>query len=171
MRPKLIALLAVSAFAIVGCSASDDPSNPQADASKQAAEKSQTAVDVAKKNALRVYDDGSFDMSDPQTGKTIRMDKNGFEIRKPKLVKVEDIESDFISLVEGRAPVHAVTDLPSDKVLVKSFHAYCENGVPMNFSSEPALNENVETVTKDGLCDDLKFVGKPVKELEASRRG
>lgn len=164
MRPKLLALLTVSALSLVGCSAAETTSGQPATAS-------QSAVESAKAKAEHVYEDGSYDIYDAQTGKTIRMDKNGFEVRKPELVKVEDIESEFISLVETRAPAHAVTEIPSDKVLVKSFHEYCEDGSPMDFSSVEPLNDNVEKLSEDWLCGELDFVGKPVKELEKSRRG
>lgn len=150
MRPKLIALIAVSAVALVGCSTGEPSVAPTVTVTA-----SPSVVMEPEKTPTQITK-----VVDPVTGESILMDANGYEImptEDPALVeidRVESVEQGFADFAETRASVYAVK-IPNRAKVIESLHKFCESDESIKVSSTQELNENLEIIAERSTCAEL----------------
>lgn len=148
MRPKLIALIAVSAFALVGCATGEPSAAPTVTSSP-------APVMEPEKTPTKVTA-----VVDPSTGETTLFDANGYEIMptaEPAMSeneRVKDIEQGFADFAETRSSVHSAK-VPNRAKVIDSLHKFCESDEPIKVSSTQELNENLEVIAERTTCDEL----------------
>lgn len=131
MRPKLLSLLAVSAIALVGCSAAESapaaPSINSAAATPTASASGNDESDPSKHLVGSRPYSADMGLSPEEYGFVAHFSSTtaGMDIKKPTEAKV-----------------------------AKALHDYCESGKPFNFSNELDLNKNLAKVA-DMSCDQL----------------
>lgn len=127
MRPKLFALIAVSAVALVGCSAAEPSESPE---HSSAAQVSETLAPEANKP------------------RAVAPEKS----TNPN----ERVEQQFVDFAGTRAGAHGVTVDRTQKEIIKSLHDYCDDGKALRVSKAKVLNENLEYIADNTYCEMLK---------------
>lgn len=144
MRPKLIALIAVSAVALVGCSAGEPTSLPTI-SSDPAAE------------ALKNAPEGS--VYDPESQQVMSMEEYvALDAPVSEIEKVDPAtaaEDGFVSFAETRAMAHAIANPPKADAAIKALHDYCDSGKRIKLSKYQEYNENLEFIIDDELCESI----------------
>ncbi|HJX78554.1 hypothetical protein [Glutamicibacter sp.] len=130
MRPKLIALLAVSAVALVGCSAGEPSGEPTATATVTAS-------------------------PEPVSGPTPTDLPPGVEAHEVPAEKVEFVENQFADFAELRAQVHGA-ETPNPDQVIDALHEFCEAGEPFDVSATQDLNKNLDAIAPDAYCERLE---------------
>lgn len=123
MRPKLIALLAASAIALVGCATAEQAQTVPVEPSPTASA-SPTSQSVTKKAAVT-----------------------------PAAPALDEGERNFIEFSGMRASHTGIADVVSDKELVEQFNDFCDTGKPLEISKVESLNENLEKTSESTFCD------------------
>lgn len=127
MRPKLISLLAVSAFALIGCAAAEPAKSPD----------TATTAPVSESPA-----------PDTKQAETATQKKT----MNPNAL----VEQQFVDFADTRAGAHDATVNRTPKQIIKSLHAYCDEGKALKVSKSEDLNENMEYVADTAYCEMLK---------------
>jgi hypothetical protein len=76
-------------------------------------------------------------------------------VAKPVVNPNAQIEKQFVEFALMRADVHSVSKKPSEKAIVASLHAYCENDKPFKVSNSAVYNENLSYAADKAYCDSL----------------
>lgn len=125
MRPKLFALIAVSAFALVGCGAAEQAQPVDVEPSK-----SEAVVSTSQTKA----------------------ENSAVQPSNPKTEPISEGAKHFVEFVGMRAENVGVTDIVNDKQLVKQFNKFCETGEPLKVSKAQELNESLEATSESAFC-------------------
>ncbi|WP_404285438.1 hypothetical protein [Glutamicibacter arilaitensis] len=142
MRPKLIALLAASAIALVGCASAEPSVDPTAT----------VAVDTAKE-ALEGAEPGT--VYDPVTKQTMSMDEYAaLPAQTPEVDEAGIVEERFADFAEDRADAHGVKK-PDRKKAIDALHAFCDDGKPFKISTSKVLNDNLEIGADQSTCQAI----------------
>lgn len=129
MRPKLIALLAVSAVALVGCAAGEPSVEPTA-----------TVTVTATPEPV---------MNPASTGLPPEV-----EATEAPRSAVEYVEHAFVATTRIQSKSLEVP-LPADQDVIDALHAFCEDGTPMKLSPTEKLNDNLESIASSNTCDQI----------------
>ncbi|WPR65257.1 hypothetical protein SLW73_02650 [Glutamicibacter protophormiae] len=135
-------MLAVSAFALVGCSASTtdpDPDQP------------------AMETAVPTLSDEEIETANPVPGGIVEetsASTPSVEASAKQAGAIEIVENQFAGFAETRASVHSA-DVPDRKKLITALHAFCGAETPFTVSEVQALNNNLESVAESTYCDQL----------------
>lgn len=129
MRPKLIALLAISAVALVGCSAGEPRVEPTATVTVTA-----SAVPVNGPNPTYL----------PPGVEAHEVPNNAVEFVEHAFVATTKIQSKSLDVAE-----------PEEQDVINALHAFCEDGTPMKLSSAEKLNDNLESIASSNTCDQV----------------
>lgn len=129
MRTKTLALIAVSAVALVGCSAGDPSVEPT------------TTVTVT---------------ASPESvgGPTPTDLPQGVEAHEDPTKTVGFAEESFVTTAKIRSKSLEVVEPAKDDVIT-SLHEFCEDGAPINLSPTKEFNEVMETIATNATCDQL----------------
>ncbi|WP_404291537.1 hypothetical protein [Glutamicibacter arilaitensis] len=126
MRPKLIALIAVSALALAGCGASESTQNV-------AVQPTAATAEVAESSSA--------------------LDESGAEHSQ---VAIEAVEEQFANHVASRSNAYALPVAPKKEKAIEALHDYCESDKPMDLSDTKELNETMESAADQRYCDALE---------------
>lgn len=129
MRTKTLALIAVSALALAGCSAGEPSSEPTATVTV-------TATPEPTNNPA---------MSDLPPG---------VEADEVPNNAVEYVEHAFVATTKIHSKSLEVP-APAEKDAIDALHAFCEDGTPMKLSSAKKFNENLESIATSDTCDQV----------------
>lgn len=141
MRPKIIALLAVSAIALVGCSAGD-PSNAPGSSPRETAVQVPTPSATPKELSIE-----ELSSLEPELDPSPSSPADVAEAER------KQAEKNFVNFADIRSGAHAAKVNKDSKEIVDQLHAFCDSGEPIDVSSTDSLNENLEIVAEDSYCE------------------
>lgn len=135
MRPKLIAIVAVSALALVGCSAGEPGAGP----AKPVVQPTKSAP-------------GGPPLA-PEAGDTPPVPATG-KAEEPLTDPDKEVEEQFADFAELRAEMNAAKKPDRNKV-INGLNEFCESGKPFDISETQDLNTNLDFVADSTYCEML----------------